>query len=168
MKKTIYLFHFIVSETIKNHIDYLKKELNFKKDINLYEFLLEIMSKNLPQLKAIIGDHQSEYALIDSLNIPRVNKYARLKEKNYKMLKKWHSDFNEYGMSSIMRDIIKIVYNGVFKYGAENFLEMISKKLDVKRIRNDVKDILTHVLGISDKKTALFTIISQKLSFYTQ
>lgn len=167
MKKTNYQFHFIITETIKGHIDYLKKELQFKKDINLYEFMLEIMSKNLPRLKGIIGDHQSEYALIDSIDMTRVHKYARLKEKNYKKLKDWHSDYNEYGMSTILRDIIKFFYEGIFKYGAEKFIEMVCKKLDVKRIWNDVNEILTHLSSFSAKKTALFAFIIQNLPIYT-
>ena len=167
MKKTNYQFHFIITETIKGHIHYLKKELQFKKDNDLYEFMLEIMSKNLPKLKGIIGDHQSEYAFIDSIDMTRVHKYARLKEKNYKKLKNWHNDYNEYGMSSILRDIIKFFYEGVVKYGAEKFIDMVCKKLDVKRIWNDVNDILTHLISFSAKKTALFALIIQNLPLYT-
>ena len=167
MKKTNYQFHFIISETIKDHIDYLKKEFNFKKDIELYELMLEIISKNLPKLKGIIGDHQSEYALIDPIDKTRISKYARLKDKNYKLLKKWHRDFNEYGMSSILRDIIKLFYEGVVKYGMEKFIEMISSKLDVNKIWNDVRNILTHMMRFSEKKHSLFTITIQNLPFYT-
>ena len=167
MRKSTYLFHFIISETFKGYISHLKKELGFNKDIELYDYMLEIMTKNLPQLKAIIGDHQSEYALIDSLNIPRTNKYARLKEKNYKMLKKWHYDFNEFGMSAILRDIIKFFHEGVLKYGVEKFIELISRKLDIIRIRGDVEDILTHVMSKIQKKTILFSYTIKNLPFYT-
>ena len=167
MRKTNYLFHFIISETMTKYISHLKKELGFNKDIELYDYMLEIMSKNLPQLNGIIGDHQSEYTLIDSPEIKRVHKYARLKENNYKKLKKWHYDFNEYGMSTILRDIIKFFYEGIVKYGAEEFIEMISRKLDVKRIWVDVREILTHLKCFSDKKTVLFALTIQNLPYYT-
>ena len=167
MNKKNYLFHFIISGTIKGYIDYLKKELQFKKDIELYDYMLEILSRNLPKLKGLIGDHHSEYALIDLVDKTRVHKYARLKDNNYKRLKNWHSDFNEYGMSAILRDIIKLFYDGIVKYGVDKFIEMISGKLDVKRIRDDVRDILTHMISFSAKKTVLFSIIAQSISFYT-
>ena len=167
MNKTNYLFHFIISEPMTNYISHLKKELGFKKETKLYEFILDIMSKNLPQLKSLIGNHQSEYALIDSPDIKRIHKYARLQEKKYKYLKQWHNDFNEYGMSSILRDIIKFFYEGIIKYGAKEFIEMISCKLDIKKIRRDVQGILTHLIRFSEKKTALFTFIAENLSFYT-
>lgn len=167
MIKKNYQFHFLISETMTKYISYLKKELRFKKDIELYDYMLEIMSKNLPKFKGIIGDHKSEYALIDSIGIPRVNKYARLKENSYKKLKKWHYDFNEYGMAAILRDIIKFFFEGVVKYGVDRFIEMISKKLDVKRIGDDARDILTHLIGICVQKAVLFSFIAQNLSFYT-
>ena len=167
MKKSTYLFHFIVSETMKNYINYLKKSLGFKRDTMLYDYMLTIMSKNLPQLKGILGDHHSEYALIDLPNIPRVNKYARLKENNYKIIKKWHNDFNEYGMSTILREIIKLFYDGIIEHGVEKFIEMISGKLDIKRISRDVKDILTHLIRFSEKKAVLFLFIAKNIANYT-
>ena len=167
MKKTNYQFHFIITETIKCHINYLKKELKFKKEIELYEFMLKIISKNMTKLKGIIGDHKSEYALIDSIDKTRISKYARLKDKNYKLLKNWHSNFNEYGMSSIMRDIIKLFYEGIVKYGVEKFIEMISGKIDFERIWKDIKNVLTQMMRISQKKAVLFSFIAQSLSLYT-
>ena len=167
MKKTNYLFHFIISENMKWHINFLKKELGFKKDTDLYEFMLGVMSKNLPKLKEIIGDHNSEYAFIDLPDIKRIHKYARLKENNYKILKNWHSCFNEYGMSSILRDIITFFYEGVVKYGVDKFIEMISGKLDVMKIRGDVREKMKHLLSISQKKAVLFSFVVQNLLLYT-
>ena len=167
MKKTNYQFHFIISETIKSHIDYLKKELQFKKDIELYELMLEIISKNLPRLKEIIGDHQSEYALIDSIDDTRVHKYARLKDTNYKKLKKWHSDFNEFGMAGIMRDIILFFYNGVSRYGMGKFIELISRKLKIGNIIVGTRDKMAQLLSTVAKKLFLLQNIIDNLIEYT-
>ncbi|MBP7554482.1 MAG: hypothetical protein KA885_13730, partial [Spirochaetes bacterium] len=106
MTKKNYLFHFKISPKFNSYINYLKKNLNIKSNCKLIDYILELSSKNIPNLKQIIGDHKSEYEFIDTKDIKRNDKYVRLNPEKYKLLKKWHYIFNEYGISVILRDII--------------------------------------------------------------
>ncbi|MBP7552719.1 MAG: hypothetical protein KA885_04775 [Spirochaetes bacterium] len=166
MVKTNYLFHFIVSKTIDKSINHLKKSLNLESNRELIEYLFEVISKNIHFIKGIIGDHKSEYEFIDCKDYSRIDKYVRLKSEKYKMLKKLHYKYNEYGMSMILRDIIKFFYEGIVKYGAKEFICMIGKKLNTNKITKDLGDILTHMKQISLKKLALLSMIIQNLPVY--
>jgi len=168
MAKANNLFHFVVSGEINENINYLKKKIGIKKNCELFEYILEIISKNIYNLKGIIGDHRSEYEFIDLQDPLRIDKYVRLKEGKYKILKKWHYLYNEYGMSVILRDIIKFFYNGIIKYGVDKFLNMIAKKLDSKKIKSDIKILLTQLMRTSIKKVLLFSLIIENLSLYCQ
>lgn len=168
MAKANNLFHFVVSGEINENINFLKKEINIKKNCELFDFMLEVISKNIHNLKGIIGDHRSEYNFVDLEDPVRIDKYVRLKEEKYKILKKWHYFYNEYGMSVILRDIITFFYNGIIKYGVDKFLNMIAKKLDSKKIKSDIKVLLTHLMSTSLKKVLLFSLIIDNLSLYCQ
>lgn len=167
MVKSDYLFHFIISGKTNTVINNLKIILNFSKNCDLFNYILEVISKIYPNLKQIIGDHQSEYEYIDIEDLSRIDKYVRIKTKNYKMLKKWHYLFNEYGMSAILRDIVQLFYEGVVKYGAEKFIALISRKLKVEKIKNDLKSSLTHMIKVSIKKRILYSTIIQNLLVYS-
>ncbi|MBP7552758.1 MAG: hypothetical protein KA885_04970 [Spirochaetes bacterium] len=166
MIKTNYLFHFIITGSMDNNINYLKKNLNFRKNSKLFDYMIDVISQNISNIKNIIGDHQSKYTSIDSVDVSRIDKYVILNTKNYKILKKMHYIYNEYSISSILRDIIAFFYNGLVKYGVDNFLRMISKILKITRIKNDLKDRLTHILSISALKDVIFRQIIENLSFY--
>lgn len=166
MTKSNYLFHFIISDRINSYVDYLKKNLNFRKNCELFDYILEIISNNLQNLKGIIGDHFSEYEFIDNEDPTRIDKYVRLNVDKYKLLKKWHFLFNEYGMSVILRDIIIIFYEGIVKHGVERFIKTFSKKLNILKIKNDLKFLLTQLLRTSIKKRILFSLIIQNLPNY--
>lgn len=166
MAKSNYLFHFIISKTIDKSINYLKKKLNLGSNRELIEYMLEVISKNIHSIKGIIGDHQSEYDIIDVEDSSRIDKYVRIKVEKYNMLKKWHSKYNEYGMSVILRDIIKLFYEGVVKYGAKEFISIIVKKLKTDKIIKDFYGIKTHMSRISFKKYYLFAQIIQNLPIY--
>ena len=166
MVKSNYLFHFIISKTMDSSINYLKKVLNFDSSRDLIEYMLGLISKNIHYIKKIIGDHQSEYVFIDNEDPTRIDKYVRLKAEKYKMLKKWHYKYNEYGMSVILRDIIRFFYEGIVKYGAEKFVEMISKKLNIEKIKQDFSVIKTHMMKLSSKKYILFSNILKNIPTY--
>ncbi|MBP7553862.1 MAG: hypothetical protein KA885_10605 [Spirochaetes bacterium] len=168
MDKSKYLFHFVVSGKINALIINLKEKLVIKKNCDLFDYILEIIAKNIHNLKGIIGDHRSEYDFIDIEDPVRIDKYVRLNEEKYKMLKKWHNKYNEYGMSVILRDIIKFFYNGIIKYGMDEFLNMIGKKLDLKKIKSDIKGLLTQMMRTSIKKILLFSHIIENLPLYSQ
>jgi hypothetical protein len=142
------------------------EKLNFKSNCRLIDYILEVSSANIRNIKNIIGDHESKYEFIDNENPERIDKYVRLKAEKYKMLKKWHYIFNEYGISVILRDIIKFFYEGILKYGAKEFICMIGKKLKTDNIVKDLGDILTHMRKISLKKLALLSLIIQNLPVY--
>jgi len=161
------LFHFIVSGTIDNNIDFLKEKLNFDKNCKLIDYIIGVISKNLPYLKKIIGNHKSEYAFIDTEDVTRVDKYLRLNKNKYRILKKWHYFFNEYSMSAILRDIIKFFYDGIVKYGVGEFIRMISKKLNISKINIDLKSRLTHMMSTYIKKSILFSLVIENIQFYT-
>ncbi|MBP7554473.1 MAG: hypothetical protein KA885_13685 [Spirochaetes bacterium] len=166
MVKSNYLFHFIVSKTIDNSIKFLRKSLNFRSNRELIEYMLGIISNNMYCIKGIIGDHRSEYDFIDIEDPVRIDKYVRLKTGNYKMLKKWHNKYNEYGMSVILRDVIKFFYEGVIKYGAKEFISMIGKKLKSDKIIKDFYRVKTHMSRISVRKIILLSQIIQNLPIY--
>lgn len=166
MSKKNYLFHFIISGLIDNNIKYLKEKLNFNKNSRLFDYLLDLLTKNYSNIKRIIGNHKSEYAIIDINDTSRIDKYLRLNQKKYKLLKKWHYLFNEYSISAILRDIINFFYEGIIKYGVEKFINMVSKKINIGKIRNDITVNLTHMIGISIKKHALFSFILENLPTY--
>jgi len=121
----------------------------------------------MPKLKEIIGDHKSEYDFIDTEDRSRIDKYVRLNENKYKTLKKWHYLFNEYGISVILRDIIKFFYEGIVKYGADKFLDLIDKNLNLHKIKYAMKNILTHMMKISIKKRLLYSTVVQNLIDYS-
>lgn len=167
MSKSRYLFHFIVSGSYNKNIEYLKEKLNFNKNSELFGYIFDIISKNISNIKGIIGNHESEYTHIDTTDVSRVDKYLRLNKNYYKMLKKWHYLYNEYSMSAILRDIIRFFYDGIIKYGVNEFVMMISKKLNIKKINDDLRDRLTQLLRISIKKSIIFSHIIENLQFYT-
>ncbi len=166
MIKTNYLFHFIISGSINDNINYLKKNLNFRKNSHLFDYMIEVISKNFPNVKKIIGDHQSEYAPISITDLTRIDKYVRLNTKKYKLLKYWHYKYNEYSISAILRDIIEFFYNGVVKYGVEKYIRIISRKLNITKIKNDLRNRLTHILSITAIKVVISQQIIENLSFY--
>lgn len=166
MVKSNYLFHFIISKTIDKSINYLKKSFHFCSNRELIEYMLGIISNNIYCIKEIIGDHQSEYDFIDVEDSSRIDKYVRLKTGNYKMLKKWHTKYNEYGMSVILRDVIKFFYEGVIKYGAKEFIRMIGKKLKADKIIKEYYRFKTHMSRISSQKLVLLSQIIQNLPIY--
>lgn len=139
MIKLDHLFHFKISPIFNERIDYLKENFNLKSSCKLVDYILELSSKNIPNIKKIIGNHKSEYEYIDAKDIIRIDKYVRLKPEKCKMLKKWHYKFNEFGISVILRDIITFFYEGVIKYGVDKFLNMIVKKINVKKIKDSLR-----------------------------
>ncbi len=167
MTKSTRLFHFIVSKNINCRIDFLRENLNLKSNCELFDYIIEKISKNMPKLKEIIGDHKSEYDFIDTEDRSRIDKYVRLNENKYKTLKKWHYLFNEYGISVILRDIIKFFYEGIVKYGADKFLDLIDKNLNLHKIKYAMKNILTHMMKISIKKRLLYSTVVQNLLDYS-
>lgn len=166
MAKSNYLFHFIISPKFNDYMNFLKDNLNFKSNCALIDYILEKLSFNYRKIKEIIGDHKSEYEFIDIENPNRVDKYVRLKEKNYKMLKKWHYLFNEYGMSVILRDMIIFFYDGILKHGIDMFLKLIDKKVNTKKIKKSLMGIMTHMVKTSLIKRILFPHVIDNLSIY--
>lgn len=167
MKKENYLFHIIIAKSMNNMIITLIKELSCKKFSKLIDFMLNEIGKDFQILKKIIGDNRSQYALIDKIEKERIDKYFRLTEKNYKLIKKWHYKFNEFSMAGILRDIIIFFYKGVIKYGVKKFLKYISGRINFKMIRDDVLKKMTHMIDVSEKKRLLITIIIENLPVYT-
>lgn len=166
MTKQNYLFHLKISPKFNDYINYLMKKLNFKSNCRMIDYLLELSSVNIRKIKEIIGDHKSEYEFVDIEDPKRIDKYVRLKSEKYKMLKKWHYKFNEYGISVILRDIIAFFYKGINKYGVEKFVNMIGKKLKIEKIKIKLMDILTHMNRISVKKITLLSNIIDNLHIY--
>ncbi|MBP7552347.1 MAG: hypothetical protein KA885_02895 [Spirochaetes bacterium] len=166
MTEQNYLFHFKISPKFNDYINYLMEKLNFKSNCRMIDYILELSSVNIRKIKEVIGDHKSEYEFVDIEDPKRIDKYVRLKVEKYKMLKKWHYIFNEYGISVILRDIIAFFYEGIIKYGVEKFLNIIGRKLKVENIKIKFMDILTHMNRIPVKKRALFSYIIDNLPVY--
>ena len=161
-------FHFIITEVDNNEtLPYLMKSFGMKKLSTLFEKMFLLFNKNLPRIKQIIGDHQSEYALISDLKDERVDKSVRLSKENYLLLKKWHYKFNEFGMAGMMRDMILFFYNGISKYGVDKFIELISKKLKVGKIIVGTREKMTQLLSTVVKKLFLIQNIIDNLIEYT-
>ncbi|HQH31461.1 MAG TPA: hypothetical protein PK900_11295, partial [Spirochaetota bacterium] len=107
MKNKKHLFHFIVSESMNNNvIDFLLKEFKINTFSKLFETMFRLVNKKIPKMKRIIGNHRSEYAVIDNTDDKRLDKYLRISETDYLQIKRWHSLYNEFGMASTVRDII--------------------------------------------------------------
>jgi len=166
MTKSNYLFHFKISPKFTDYIKYLMEKLSCKSNCEIFDYMLEVSSVNIRNIKAIIGDHKSEYEFVDIEDPKRIDKYVRLKVDKYKMLKKWHYIFNEYGISVILRDIIACFYKGIIKYGVDKFLSMIVKKLSAKKIKDSLMDIMTHMARITLKKRILFSHIIDNFPVY--
>jgi len=161
-------FHFIITDADNNEtLPFLMESFGTKKLSALFEKMFSLFNKNLPRIKQIIGDHQSEYALIADLKEERVGKYIRLNKENYLLLKKWHYTFNEFGMAGMMRDMIFFFYSGISRYGVDKFIELISKKLKVGKIIVGTRDIMTQLLSIVEKKLFLLQNIIDNLIEYT-
>ena len=121
----------------------------------------------MPRIKQIIGDHQTEYAVIADLKEERIDKFVRLSKENYLLLKKWHYTFNEFGMAGIIRDMILFFYNGIQQYGVDKFIELISRKLKVGKIIVGTRDKMAQLLSIVAKKIFLIQNIIDNLIEYT-
>ena len=167
MKNKKYLFHFIISESMNNNvIDFLLKEFKINTFSELFETMFRLVNKKMPKMKRIIGNHRSEYAVIDSSDNKRVDKYLRISEADYFQIKRWHSLYNEFGMASTVRDIILFFYNGVMKYGLEGFLELIGKKLRIDKLKNDFLDKMTQLLNIAAQKQLLYELVIENYPKY--
>ena len=161
-------FHFIITEPDNNTtLPYLMKSFGTKKLSTLFEKMFSLFNKNQPRIKQIIGDHQSEYALIADLKDERVDKSVRLSKENYLLLKKWHYKFNEFGMAGMIRDIILFFYNGISQYGVDKFIELISKKLKIGKIIVGTREKMAQLLSTVAKKLFLFQNILDNLIEYT-
>ena len=166
--KKIKSFHLIITEADNNKtLPYLLESFGTKKLSVLFEKMFSLFNKNLPRIKQIIGDHQSEYALIADIKEERVDKFVRLSKENYLLLKKWHYTFNEFGMAGMMRDMILFFYDGISKYGVDKFIELISKKLKVGMIIVGVRDKMAQLMSIVAKKFFLLENIIDNLIEYT-
>ena len=161
-------FHFIITEADNNSkLPYLMESFGIKKLSNLFEKMFSLFDKNLPRIKQIIGDHQSEYALIADLKEERIDKFIRLSKDNYLLLKKWHYFFNEFGMAGMIRDMILFFCNGISRYGVEKFIELISKKLKIGKIVVGTRDKMAQLMSIVAKKLFLIQNIINNLIEYT-
>ncbi|HOF01106.1 MAG TPA: hypothetical protein PK385_09165, partial [Spirochaetota bacterium] len=78
----------------------------------------------------------------------------------------WHSLYNEFGMASTVRDIILFFYNGVMKYGLEEFLELVGKKLKIDKLKNDFLGKMTQLLNITARKQLLYALVIENFSEY--
>ncbi|HPK62322.1 MAG TPA: hypothetical protein PK426_07720, partial [Spirochaetota bacterium] len=88
----------------------------------------------------------------------------------YLQIKRWHSLYNEFGMASIVREIILFFYNGVMKYGLEGFLGIIGKKLRIDKLKNDFLGKMTQLLNIAARKQLLHALVIEnypKYVYYT-
>ncbi len=167
MRNKKHLFHFIVSESMNtNIIDFLLKEFKINTFSKLFENMFRLVDKKIPKMKRIIGNHRSEYAVIDSADDKKLDKYLRISEADYIQIKRWHSLFNEFCMASTVRDIILFFYNGVVKYGLEQFLELIGKKLKFDKLKNDFLNKMTQLLNITAQKQLLYTLVIENYSKY--
>ncbi|OQB69313.1 MAG: hypothetical protein BWX91_00572 [Spirochaetes bacterium ADurb.Bin133] len=171
MKNKKHLFHFIVSESMDNNvIDFLLKEFKINTFSELFETMFRLIDKKISKMKRIIGNCRSEYAVIDSSDDKRLDKYLRISEADYLRIKKWHSLYNEFGMASTVRDIILFFYNGVMKYGLEGFLEIVGKKLRIDKLKNDFLGKMTQLLNITAQKQLLYSLVIEnypKYVYYT-
>ncbi|HQF79080.1 MAG TPA: hypothetical protein PLO40_12835, partial [Spirochaetota bacterium] len=97
----------------------------------------------------------------------RLDKYLRISEADYMQLKRWHSLYNEFGMASIVREIILFFYNGVVQYGLEGFLELVGKKLRIDKLKNDFLGKMTQLLNITSQKQLLYALVIENYPRYT-
>jgi len=128
--------------------------------------MFRLIDKKIPKMKGIIGNHRSEYAVIDNTDDKRSDKYLRISEADYLQIKRWHSLYNEFGMASTVRDIILFFYDGVVKYGLKGFLELIGKKLKMDKLKNDFLDKMTQLLNITARKQLLYTLLIENYPRY--
>ncbi|HPY88839.1 MAG TPA: hypothetical protein PLG34_12745, partial [Spirochaetota bacterium] len=136
----------------------------------LFETMFRLIDKKISKMKRVIGNHRSEYAVIDNTDDKRLDKYLRISESDYLRIKRWHSLYNEFGMASTVRDIILFFYNGVTKYGLEGFLEIVGKKLKIDKLKNDFLDKMTQLLSIAAQKQLLYALVIEnypKYIYYT-
>ncbi|HOS56807.1 MAG TPA: hypothetical protein PK385_12210 [Spirochaetota bacterium] len=167
MKNKKHLFHFIVSESMnKTVIDFLLKEFKINTFSELFETMFRLIDKKIPKMKRIIGDHRSEYAVVDNIDDKRLDKYLRISEADYLRIKRWHSLYNEFGMASTVRDIILFFYNGVMKYGLEGFLEIVGKKLRIDKLKNDFLGKMTQLLNTTARKQLLYSLVIENYPEY--
>ncbi|HQH29631.1 MAG TPA: hypothetical protein P5322_03225 [Spirochaetota bacterium] len=167
MKNKKHLFHFIVSESMNTTvIDFLLKEFKINTFSKLFETMFRLIDKKVPKMKRIIGNCRSEYAVIDSVDGKRLDKYLRINEADYLQIKRWHSLYNEFGMASTVRDIILFFYNGVTKYGLEGFLEIVGKELKMDKLKNDFLDRMTQLLNIAAQKQLLYALVIENYPKY--
>jgi hypothetical protein len=132
--------------------------------------MFRLIDKKISKMKRVIGNHRSEYAVIDNTDDKRLDKYLRISESDYLRIKRWHSLYNEFGMASTVRDIILFFYNGVTKYGLEGFLEIVGKKLKIDKLKNDFLDKMTQLLSIAAQKQLLYALVIEnypKYIYYT-
>ncbi|OQB68215.1 MAG: hypothetical protein BWX91_01233 [Spirochaetes bacterium ADurb.Bin133] len=168
MRNRKHLFHFIVSESMnKNVIDFLLKEFKINTFSKLFETMFRLIDKKVPKMKRIIGDHRSEYAVIDNTDDKRLDKYLRISEADYLQIKRWHSLYNEFSIASTVRDIILFFYNGIVKYGLEGFLELVGRKLKIDKLKNDFLGKMTQLLNIADQKRLLYALAIENYPKYT-
>ncbi|HQB60420.1 MAG TPA: hypothetical protein PK899_02025, partial [Spirochaetota bacterium] len=142
------------------------KEFKINTFSKLFETMFRLIDKKVLKMKRIIGNHSSEYAVIDNTDDKRLDKYLRISEADYLRIKRWHSLYNEFGMASTIRDIILFFYNGVMKYGLEGFLELIGKKLRVDKLKNDFLDKMTQLLSIAARKRLLYSLVIENYPKY--
>ena len=150
-----------------NVIDFLLKEFKINTFSKLFETMFRLVDKKMSKMKRIIGDHRSEYAVIDNTDDKKLDKYLRINESDYLQIKRWHSLYNEFGIASTVRDIILFFYNGVVKYGLEGFLEIVGKKLRVDKLKNDFLDKMTQLLNIAAQKQLLYALAIENYPKYT-
>jgi len=149
-----------------NVIDFLLKEFKINTFSKLFETMFRLVNKKIPKMKRIIGDHRSEYAVIDNTDDKRLDKYLRISEADYLRIKRWHYLYNEFGMASTVREIILFFYNGVAKYGLEGFLEIVGKKLKIDKLKNDFLGKMTQLLNITARKQLLYALIIENYPKY--
>jgi len=151
----------------KNVIDFLLKEFKINTFSKLFETMFRLIDKKVPKMKRIIGDHRSEYAVIDNTDDKRLDKYLRISEADYLQIKRWHSLYNEFSIASTVRDIILFFYNGIVKYGLEGFLELVGRKLKIDKLKNDFLGKMTQLLNIADQKRLLYALAIENYPKYT-
>jgi hypothetical protein len=149
-----------------NVIDFLLKEFKINTFSKLFETMFCLVNKKIPKMKRIIGNYRSEYAVVDNTDDKRVDKYLRISEADYLQIKRWHSMYNEFGMASTVRDIILFFYNGVMKYGLEEFLEIVGKKLRIDKLKNDFLGKMTQLLNITARKRLLYALVIENYPKY--
>jgi len=149
-----------------NVIDFLLKEFKINTFSKLFETMFRLVDKKMSKMKRTIGNHRSEYAVIDNTNDKRLDKYLRINESDYLQIKRWHSLYNEFGMASTVRDIILFFYNGVMKYGLEGFLEIVGKKLRIDKLKNDFLGKMTQLLNIAARKQLLYALLIENYPRY--